>query len=93
MSYPKQMLLVPRCRHYDGGRHTHSIGGECSVGDDERTRRLESMLEGSLYGRFFGAAGKVVEGLDWLGEQGISRCQLSPFDDSSFDRLAPVLFR
>ena len=29
--------------------------------------------------------------IGWLAEQGISRAQLSPFDDSSLDRLAPFV--
>ena len=44
-----------------------------------------------LYSRFFGSPEKVADGLGWLAEQGISRAQLSPFDDASLDRLAPHL--
>ena len=63
----------------------------CDVGDDERHRRAADALGGSLHGRFHGPAGKVAEGLAWLGELGITRCQLSPRDDAAFDLLAPRL--
>ena len=63
----------------------------CNAAEDDYTRDLEETMGDNLYGRFFGPPGKVVEGLAWLEEQGVSRAQLSPFDDSSFDRLAPLL--
>lgn len=63
----------------------------CNAGEDDRSKQLNAMMAGGLYGRFFGSPGHVAEGLAWLAEQGISRAQLSPFDDSSFDRLAPLL--
>ena len=44
-----------------------------------------------LYSRFFGSPEKGAVGLGWLADQGISRAQLSPFDDASLDRLAPHL--
>ena len=65
----------------------------CSAGDDERTRRVEAMMGDGLYNRFYGAPAKVAEGMAWLEEVGISRCQVSPLDDSSFDRLAPLIYR
>ncbi len=64
----------------------------CNVGEDRRTRDLSEMLGEGLYSRFYGPPQKVVEGLEWLGGLGITRCQISPVDDASFDRLAPVLF-
>jgi alkanesulfonate monooxygenase SsuD/methylene tetrahydromethanopterin reductase-like flavin-dependent oxidoreductase (luciferase family) len=64
----------------------------CNVGDDSRTRHLHDALEGSLYGRFFGPVEHVADGLAWLADQGISRAQISPFDDTTFDHLAPLLF-
>jgi alkanesulfonate monooxygenase SsuD/methylene tetrahydromethanopterin reductase-like flavin-dependent oxidoreductase (luciferase family) len=63
----------------------------CNVGDDPRTRQVESMLGASLYGRFFGAPDKVADGIRSLESFGISRAQLSPFDDSSFEALSPLL--
>jgi alkanesulfonate monooxygenase SsuD/methylene tetrahydromethanopterin reductase-like flavin-dependent oxidoreductase (luciferase family) len=64
----------------------------CNVGDDELTRGMEQILGDGLYGRFYGPPSKVVEGFAWLEEVGISRCQISPHDDGSFDRLAPSIF-
>lgn len=63
----------------------------CNVGEDQATRDLEALWEGGLYGRFTGAPGKAAEGLAWLEEAGVSRAQISPIDDASLDRLAPVL--
>lgn len=63
----------------------------CNAGYDEFTKGLEQTMGDNLYGRFFGSPEKVAEGLKWLAEQGISRAQLSPFDDASLDRLAPLL--
>lgn len=63
----------------------------CNAGTDEFTKGLEQTMGDNLYGRFFGSPEKVAEGLKWLAEQGISRAQLSPFDDASLDRLAPLL--
>lgn len=65
----------------------------CNAGDDEFTKGLETMMGDGLYGRFFGSPAKVVEGMAWLEEIGISRCQVSPVDDASFDRLAPLIYR
>ncbi len=64
----------------------------CNVGTDVRTQQLRDALEGSLYGRFFGTVEHVAEGLAWLADQGISRAQISPFDNTTFDTLAPLLF-
>jgi len=64
----------------------------CNAAEDEYTRGLTQKMGSNLYSRFFGPPGHVVEGLEWLREQGISRAQLSPLDDSSLDRLAPLLF-
>lgn len=65
----------------------------CNATDNERTRRVEELMGDGLYGRFFGTAEKVVEGMAWLEEVGVSRCQVSPFDDESFDLLAPLIYR
>jgi hypothetical protein len=63
----------------------------CNAGSDSFTRDLELKMGENLYGRFFGSPEKVADGLRWLADQGISRAQLSPFDDASLDRLAPHL--
>lgn len=63
----------------------------CNAGTDSFTNDLELKMGDNLYSRFFGSPEKVADGLGWLAEQGISRAQLSPFDDSSLDRLAPLL--
>jgi hypothetical protein len=63
----------------------------CNAGEDEFTRGLQATMGDNLYSRFFGPPGHVAEGLAWLAELGITRAQLSPFDDSSLDRLAPLL--
>ncbi len=65
----------------------------CNAGDDPRTKALADRMGDGLYGRFYGPPEKVVEGLAWLEELGISRCQLSPIDDASLDRLAPLVHR
>lgn len=64
----------------------------CNVGDDERTRAMERAMGDGLCQRFFGSPEKFADSIAWLADIGISRCQVSPFDDRSFDRLAPVLF-
>ena len=63
----------------------------CNAGTDQFTKGIESKMGDGLYSRFFGSPEKVADGLEWLAEQGISRAQLSPFDDTSLDRLAPHL--
>jgi Luciferase-like monooxygenase len=65
----------------------------CNAGEDDRTAQIEALLGDGLYGRFYGAPSKVAEGMAWLEEIGITRCQISPIDDTSFDRLAPIIFR
>ena len=64
----------------------------CNAGTDTRTQQLHDAMQGSLYGRFFGPVEHVAEGLSWLADQGISRAQISPFDTTTFDALAPLLF-
>ncbi len=64
----------------------------CNAGTDPQTRQLEELLGDGLYGRFYGAPEKIVENMAWLGELGISRCQISPHSDATFDALAPLLF-
>lgn len=64
----------------------------CNVGDDRKTRDLSALMGQGLYGRFYGSPQKVAEGFAWLAEVGITRFQVSPIDDASLDRLAPVLF-
>jgi len=63
----------------------------CNAGTDQFTKGIETKMGDGLYSRFFGSPEKVADGLGWLAEQGISRAQLSPFDDTSLDRLAPHL--
>ena len=63
----------------------------CNAGTDDFTKGIEERMGDGLYSRFFGSPEKVADGLGWLAEQGISRAQLSPFDDASLDRLAPHL--
>lgn len=63
----------------------------CNAGTDQFTKGIEAKMGDGLYSRFFGSPEKVADGLGWLAEQGISRAQLSPFDDTSLDRLAPHL--
>lgn len=64
----------------------------CQVGEDSATKAIEEAMGDGLYSRFYGAPAKVVESMSWLAELGISRCQISPHDDVTFDRLAPLLF-
>jgi hypothetical protein len=63
----------------------------CNVGDDERTRAYEEQLGGSFLGEFFGPPQKVADALFRLEDIGISRVQISPFLESSFEQLAPYL--
>ena len=60
-------------------------------GEDTTTRDLEALMGDGLYGRFYGAPAKVCEGFEWLASLGVSRCQISPVDDASIDRLAPLI--
>ena len=64
----------------------------CNAGEDDFTRQQQAVMGDQLYSRFFGPPGHVAEGLAWLAELGVSRAQLSPFDDASLDCLAPLLF-
>ena len=64
----------------------------CNAGEDEQTRQYQALMGDQLYSRFFGPPGHVAEGLAWLADLGVTRAQLSPFDDTSLDRLAPLLF-
>ncbi len=63
----------------------------CNAAEDDFTRGLQAVMGSNLYSRFFGPPAHVAEGLAWLAELGISRAQLSPFDDTSLERLAPLL--
>ncbi len=63
----------------------------CNAGEDEFTKNVSATMGDNLYSRFFGSPGHVAEGLAWLESLGVSRAQLSPFQDESLDRLAPLL--
>lgn len=63
----------------------------CGIGTDERTREYEAQLAGSFLGEFFGPPGKVADALHRVADRGISRVQISPFTESSFEQLAPYL--
>ena len=63
----------------------------CNAGEDDQTRQYQALMGDKLYSRFFGPPGHVAEGLAWLADLGVTRAQLSPFDDASLDRLAPLL--
>lgn len=65
----------------------------CNAVDDDRTKAMQEILGDSLYSRFYGSPQKLAEGLAWLGELGITRCQISPLNDHTLDALAPVLFK
>ena len=60
----------------------------CSVGDDARTRAMEKALAGSFLGGFFGSPDKVADSIRALRTRGISRAQISPFTEASFELLA-----
>ena len=64
----------------------------CSVGADERTRMFEKVLAGSLMGGFFGSADKVADSIGRLEALGVSRVQVSPFNEDTFGALARQLF-
>ena len=63
----------------------------CNIGDDDRTRAYDKQMAGSFLGEFFGPPEKVSDSLFRLEHLGISRVQISPFTESSFDQLAPYL--
>lgn len=63
----------------------------CAAGDDDRVVPLAEALDGSFMGGFFGPAAKVAESLLRLGDLGLSRVQVSPFNDSAFELLADEL--
>jgi alkanesulfonate monooxygenase SsuD/methylene tetrahydromethanopterin reductase-like flavin-dependent oxidoreductase (luciferase family) len=64
----------------------------CGVGDDPRTRAIAEMLGDSMLGGFFGSAAKVADSMLALADEGISRVQVSPFNDDAFEQLAAELF-
>jgi alkanesulfonate monooxygenase SsuD/methylene tetrahydromethanopterin reductase-like flavin-dependent oxidoreductase (luciferase family) len=64
----------------------------CSVGDDPMTRGIAAALGDSFLGGFFGDPAKVAASMHRLAEDGISRVQVSPFTDASFDLLAAELW-
>jgi alkanesulfonate monooxygenase SsuD/methylene tetrahydromethanopterin reductase-like flavin-dependent oxidoreductase (luciferase family) len=63
----------------------------CSVSDDERTHEWAQRLEGTFMGGFFGEPARVAATMHGLADAGISRVQVSPFSDASFELLAPHL--
>jgi alkanesulfonate monooxygenase SsuD/methylene tetrahydromethanopterin reductase-like flavin-dependent oxidoreductase (luciferase family) len=63
----------------------------CSVADDERTREWAERLDGTFMGGFFGDPAEVARRLQELADAGVSRVQVSPFSDASFELLAPHL--
>jgi alkanesulfonate monooxygenase SsuD/methylene tetrahydromethanopterin reductase-like flavin-dependent oxidoreductase (luciferase family) len=63
----------------------------CSVGADARTRSVEKALGGSFLGGFFGSPDKVGSNIRALETAGISRAQISPFTEDSFELLVPSL--
>jgi alkanesulfonate monooxygenase SsuD/methylene tetrahydromethanopterin reductase-like flavin-dependent oxidoreductase (luciferase family) len=63
----------------------------CSVTGDERTREWARRLEGTFMGGFFGEPTKVAASIHGLADAGLSRVQVSPFGDASFELLAPHL--
>jgi len=63
----------------------------CSVADDERTREWAQRLDGTFLGGFFGEPAKVAGRLHEFADAGITRVQVSPFSDDSFELLAPHL--
>jgi hypothetical protein len=65
----------------------------CSVGDDERTRSIASLLGDTFMGGFFGDPAKVADSIRALGAEGISGVQVSPFNEGAFELLAHELRR
>ncbi len=64
----------------------------CSVGDDRTTKMFTEIMGDSFIGRFFGEPAKVADNMRALADAGISRIQVSPFTEASFDPLAAELF-
>ncbi len=63
----------------------------CGVGTDERTVMFEKLLGDSLMGGFFGSVDKVTDSIGRLEALGISRAQISPFNDDAFSLIAEQL--
>ena len=63
----------------------------CNVGDDDRTQAYQAQMGTSFLGEFFGPPEKVWDALLRLEDLGISRVQITPFFESSFEPLAPYL--
>lgn len=63
----------------------------CSAGADPRTRALSDMLGDSFLGGFFGEPAKVADSIRSLAAHGITRVQVSPFNDDTFSMLADAL--
>ena len=55
-------------------------------------RSVSTMLGDTFLGGFFGEPAKVADSLLALADAGLDRVQVSPFDDASFELLAPHLF-
>ena len=68
-----------------------SVFAMCSVAGDERTRELTKRLDGTFIGGFFGEPAKVAATMHGLADAGISRVQVGPTGDASFELLAPHL--
>jgi hypothetical protein len=64
----------------------------CSVGDDPQTQAVEQLLGDTFFGGFFGRPEKVAASMLALADAGVSRVQVSPFNNESFSLLAPYLF-
>jgi alkanesulfonate monooxygenase SsuD/methylene tetrahydromethanopterin reductase-like flavin-dependent oxidoreductase (luciferase family) len=65
----------------------------CSVGDDERTRSFASLVGDTFMGGFFGEPAKVADTIRSLADEGISRVQVSPFNEGAFELLSEELLR
>jgi alkanesulfonate monooxygenase SsuD/methylene tetrahydromethanopterin reductase-like flavin-dependent oxidoreductase (luciferase family) len=82
--------LVERVREVNASAPL-GVFAMCSVADDERTRDWAQRLDGTFMGGFFGEPPKVAATMYELADAGISRVQVSPFSDASFELLAPHL--
>jgi alkanesulfonate monooxygenase SsuD/methylene tetrahydromethanopterin reductase-like flavin-dependent oxidoreductase (luciferase family) len=64
---------------------------QVGCGTHPRLTALAEVLGGSWFGSFIGEPNRVADSLLALKSHGISRVQLTPYADGTFERLAPLL--
>jgi Luciferase-like monooxygenase len=96
---PRAMAAIPHSHLTDLIAKTRAVNANvplgvfllCGIGTDERTLMFEKLLDDSLMGGFFGSIDKVTDSIGRLASLGISRAQISPFNDDAFSLIAEQL--